>query len=333
MRRRRGSSSSIEIEVAHGCLGECDVTVVRRVERAAEEAGHWTSRTSPPTSTSSPLRAPPRAAPLELSSSPGPARDAEAAVGAEDPEAAPLVAGGRRGSRRARPRRAPETVCGGHSSNSARSSSSMPAPVAHETPNTRTIRSSSTRRAAAPRRRSILFRTTACGRSRAGAVRGELAIDRGEPLGGIALGGVDHVSSSRARSRCARNSWPRPMPSLAPSIKAGDVGDRQLPRCVGRVDGAEHRGERRERIVGDLRPRVGDAWRAATTCPRSASRRTRRRRPASAAGRASSRRRETRLGKARRLTRRVAKRLLRRPGNRRARRLLPTRRPGGRRTF
>ena len=36
------------------------------------------------------------------------------------------------------------------------------------------------------------------------------------------------------------------------------VGDDELA-AVGRLDGAEHRRERRERIVGDLRPRVRDA--------------------------------------------------------------------------
>ena len=48
----------IEPEVLAGRADEGDVSVVRRVERAAEEAGHWTSRISPATSTSSPLRAP-----------------------------------------------------------------------------------------------------------------------------------------------------------------------------------------------------------------------------------------------------------------------------------
>ena len=48
----------VEIEVPPGCVGERDVPVVRRVEGAAEQSGHWTSRTSPSTSTSSPLRAP-----------------------------------------------------------------------------------------------------------------------------------------------------------------------------------------------------------------------------------------------------------------------------------
>src|SRR3954471_18182521 len=48
----------VEIEVPPGCFGECDVSVVRRVEGAAEQSRHWTSRTSPSTSTSSPFRAP-----------------------------------------------------------------------------------------------------------------------------------------------------------------------------------------------------------------------------------------------------------------------------------
>ena len=58
--------------------------------------------------------------------------------------------------------------------------------------------------------------------------------------------------SRRARSRWARNSWPSPIPSLAPSIRPGHVGDGELA-AVRRLDRAEHRRERRERIVGDLR--------------------------------------------------------------------------------
>src|SRR5713101_7539958 len=48
----------VEIEVLPGRTRERQVSVVRRIERAAEQACHWTSRNSPPTSTSSPLRAP-----------------------------------------------------------------------------------------------------------------------------------------------------------------------------------------------------------------------------------------------------------------------------------
>ena len=62
-------------------------------------------------------------------------------------------------------------------------------------------------------------------------------------------------SSSRARSRWARNSCPRPIPSLAPSIRPG-MSATVSWRAVRRLDRPEHRRERRERVVGDLRLRV-----------------------------------------------------------------------------
>ena len=52
-------------------------------------------------------------------------------------------------------------------------------------------------------------------------VCGKLAVDRLEPLLEIALGRVEHMYEQRARSRCARNSCPRPAPSAAPSIRPG----------------------------------------------------------------------------------------------------------------
>ena len=58
-------------------------------------------------------------------------------------------------------------------------------------------------------------------------------------------------TSSRVRSTCARNSWPRPAPSLAPSIRPGMSAMHEL--ALGAVERAEHRLERRERVVGDLR--------------------------------------------------------------------------------
>src|SRR5438105_972632 len=45
-------------ETPCGCVRERDVAVMGRIERSAEERRHWTSSTSPSTSTSSPLRAP-----------------------------------------------------------------------------------------------------------------------------------------------------------------------------------------------------------------------------------------------------------------------------------
>ena len=127
---------------------------VRRVERAAEEA-----RSAPLEHLVAELdlvaRARTRAFRIASSSSPagGRAGDAEAALGAEDAIGAP---------RRLRPvDEVVDELCsspgavgtissGGTSSNSARFSSSMPAPVAAETRNTRTMRSSSIANAAAP---------------------------------------------------------------------------------------------------------------------------------------------------------------------------------------
>ena len=61
-------------------------------------------------------------------------------------------------------------------------------------------------------------------------------------------------TSSRVRSTCARNSWPSPAPSLAPSIRPGMSAITSWRSSA--VDRAEHRLERRERVVGDLRLRA-----------------------------------------------------------------------------
>src|SRR5205814_9112050 len=48
----------VEPELFLRRASECDVTVMRRIESAAEQARHWSSSSSSATSTSSPLRAP-----------------------------------------------------------------------------------------------------------------------------------------------------------------------------------------------------------------------------------------------------------------------------------
>ena len=58
-------------------------------------------------------------------------------------------------------------------------------------------------------------------------------------------------TSRRVRSTCARKSWPRPAPSLAPSIRPGMSASTSWRSLA--FEHAEHRRERRERIVGDLR--------------------------------------------------------------------------------
>ncbi len=49
---------AVELELLDPAARELEVPVVRRVERAAEEADHSNTRVSSPTSTSTPLRAP-----------------------------------------------------------------------------------------------------------------------------------------------------------------------------------------------------------------------------------------------------------------------------------
>ena len=93
----------------------------------------------------------------------------------------------------------------------------------------------------------------------AGAVGAQLAVDRPPSRSSTSSPETSIMwTSTRARSRCARNSCPSPTPSLAPSISPGTSATVSC-RAVGRVDGAEHRLQRRERVVRDLRPRVGDA--------------------------------------------------------------------------
>src|SRR6266566_1751336 len=98
----------------------------------------------------------------------------------------------------------------------------MPNPVAAETATRPTIRSSSTCKVGEERRRSILFRTTICGRpsSPAPYAASSRSISRNCSAGSPAAASIT-CTSSRARSRCARNAWPSPTPSLAPSIRPG----------------------------------------------------------------------------------------------------------------
>ena len=84
------------------------------------------------------------------------------------------------------------------------------------------MRSSSTSNAGGSARRSILFRTTPAVASRGPApyarARGRSCAKRS------AASSSDEsitCNSRFARSRCARNSWPSPTPSLAPSISPG----------------------------------------------------------------------------------------------------------------
>jgi len=69
---------------------------------------------------------------------------------------------------------------------------------------------------------------------------------------------VDHVHE-RARALEVREELVAEADALARALdQPGHVGDDELP-AVGRVDRAQHRLQRRERVVGDLRRRVRDA--------------------------------------------------------------------------
>ncbi len=91
----------------------------------------------------------------------------------------------------------------------------------------------------------------------AGSVGGELVVDHGEALVGVALRSVDHVHE-HARALEVREELVAEADALArPLDQPRHVGDGELP-AVGPVDRAEHRAQRRERVVGDLRRRVRD---------------------------------------------------------------------------
>ena len=220
------------------CRSERDVAVVRRVERAAEEPDHGTnSNVSSPTSTSSPARAPAaRSARSSSSSLGGVPTHAEAALGAQqaprprlrlravDEEVRQLVVRlGARPRARARARTA-----------GARKSSMPVAGRARERGRPRPR--------ARPRRRTsrlghevdLVQHDDLRPLVEAGAVGGELARRSSRHCSSTGFDASITCTSMRARSRCARNSWPSPTPSLAPSISPGRrrrrAGGRRAPR-------------------------------------------------------------------------------------------------------
>ena len=65
-------------------------------------------------------------------------------------------------------------------------------------------------------------------------------------------------TSTLVRSRWRRNWWPRPRPAVRAFDQARHVGDHEAA-VVAQADHAEIRRQRRERVVGDLRPRRRDA--------------------------------------------------------------------------
>ncbi len=94
-------------------------------------------------------------------------------------------------------------------------------------------------------------------RLEAGAVLGQLAIDRPELLRWIACRGVDHVHQQPS-SLQVREELVAEADALAGALdQPRDVRDGELPPVRG-VHRAEHRLERRERVIRDLRLRVRD---------------------------------------------------------------------------
>ena len=153
-----------------------------------------------------------------------------------------------------------------------------------ETRKTRRIRSSSTSKGGGSGSRSILLQDDHLRpHLEVGAVLGELAVDRPELLRRIACRGVDHVHQQPGSLQVREELVAEPDALAGALDQSRDVRDGELPP-VRSVHRAEHRLERREGVIGDLRLRVRDPASAATTCPRSATRRAPRRRAASAAG-------------------------------------------------
>ena len=134
----------------------------------------------------------------------------------------------------------------------------MPAPVAHETRCTARIRSSSHRERRRLRMKVGLVEDDELRPlAEAGAVGGELAVDHAVALVGVTLGCVDHVEQEPGPLEMGEELVPEPDALARPLDQARHVGDRELA-AVGAVDRSEHRRERRERVVGDLRLRVRD---------------------------------------------------------------------------
>ncbi len=135
----------------------------------------------------------------------------------------------------------------------------MPAPVAHETLKTPTIRSSSTANGRRLRQEVGLVEDDRLRTLREPrAVLGELTRDDTEPLVGVPLGGVDHVQEQAGALEVGEELVTE-ADTLARALdQAGHVCDGQLA-AVRAVDDPENRRERRERIVGHLGLRVRDA--------------------------------------------------------------------------
>ena len=130
---------------------------------------------------------------------------------------------------------------------------------------------------------SILLRATSRGRSSRPPYARQLVLDDVEVARpGCGPGSMVAVSrtctSAAQRSMWRRKSWPRPRPSLAPSIRPGTSATVNVVSPA--RDHAEVGDQRGERVVGDLGPRPARSRRSGWTCRRWGSRPGRcRRRP------------------------------------------------------
>jgi hypothetical protein len=92
----------------------------------------------------------------------------------------------------------------------------------------------------------------------AGAVRGELGIDRTPALVRLVLGRVDDVHEQPRALEVSEELVAEPDALASALDQTGHVGDNELAPVRG-LHRPEHRGERRERVLGDLRTGVRDS--------------------------------------------------------------------------
>ncbi len=233
------------------------MTVVRRVERPAEESGHGTnSNDSSPTSTAVPFLAPASRRARSSSASPGgvPTTRKPSSVRSRlqrarlrlrpvHEELGRLVDVGRHAARGS-----------GTSVKSALRSSSTPAPVAHEIRKTATMRGSEIAELRLGLEVDLVEHDDLRELVEAGAVGRQLAVDQVPLLVGR-MRGVDHVQDAPRPLQVGQELVPEPDALARTLDQPGHVRDDELPP-VRRLHRAEHGGERREGILGDLRRRV-----------------------------------------------------------------------------
>ena len=252
----------VEAELVDRRSRECDVTEMRRIEDAAENAVLPLELLVADLDLRARLDAETPKGFLELLGRRRRPDDPVAAIGSVDPKPRPASRARRvleklGESRRRRPQ-AP-AARRGRARRARASSSSIPLPVAHEVATTPATRASSTVNSGVRSRRSTLFSTTSCGRSvEAGPVGLELAVDHAEPLLEIRLGCVDDVDEEPRALEVGEELVAEAGTVGRALDEPRDVGDGELS-LLRPVHDSEHGLERRERIVRDLRLRIRDA--------------------------------------------------------------------------